>query len=146
LVLDRAHSGVVVSTSSRFYTVITSSGSTHSIVVRSPQFEAAEWTYHVDVKALPVKVKQQGYVLFLISIQRGYNLNCGDRSGSRNKFVELALQRTLALAVELSDPKTIEQALSSGLDIAIVGANDFYSQRASVHHYALSNTRPSLTL
>jgi phosphomevalonate kinase len=44
LVLDPAYSGVVVSTSSRFYTVITP-GNNNRIVVRSPQFINATWSY-----------------------------------------------------------------------------------------------------
>lgn len=52
LVLDPAYSGVVVSTSSRFYSVVTSGeakADQSTIVVRSPQFAGATWTY--DVKA-----------------------------------------------------------------------------------------------
>jgi phosphomevalonate kinase len=61
LVLDRAHSGVVVSTSSRFYTTIRSGhGSPNTAVVRSPQFEGGEWTYTVDLGVSPVKIEQQG--------------------------------------------------------------------------------------
>lgn len=45
LVLDPAFSGVVVSTSSRFYTVIENGSRPSAIVVRSPQFERATWTY-----------------------------------------------------------------------------------------------------
>jgi hypothetical protein len=44
LVLDPAYSGVVVSTSSRFYTAITP-GNTNCILVRSPQFVNATWSY-----------------------------------------------------------------------------------------------------
>ena len=44
LVLDPAYSGVVVSTSSRFYTVVRSGGS-NAIRVQSPQFLDATWTY-----------------------------------------------------------------------------------------------------
>jgi len=44
LVLDPAYSGVVVSTSSRFYTVITQA-KTNRIIVRSPQFVNASWSY-----------------------------------------------------------------------------------------------------
>ncbi|KAK7047565.1 phosphomevalonate kinase [Paramarasmius palmivorus] len=49
LVLDPAYSGVVVSTSSRFYTVIRSQPSVpaNTILVRSPQFDAAAWTYEI---------------------------------------------------------------------------------------------------
>jgi phosphomevalonate kinase len=44
LVLDPAYSGVVASTSSRFYTAI-APGNTSRIIVRSPQFINATWTY-----------------------------------------------------------------------------------------------------
>lgn len=47
LVLDPAYSGVVVSTSSRFYTVITPGGFPGQIIVRSPQFLDATWLYDV---------------------------------------------------------------------------------------------------
>jgi len=45
LVLDPAYSGIVVSTSSRFYTVIQRSSNAGEIQVRSPQFNAATWKY-----------------------------------------------------------------------------------------------------
>jgi phosphomevalonate kinase len=44
LVLDPAYSGVVVSTSSRFYSVI-SRGTHGRIAVSSPQFINASWSY-----------------------------------------------------------------------------------------------------
>jgi phosphomevalonate kinase len=46
--------------------------------------------------------------------------------------VQLALQRTLALVLELKGQAYVNDALSKGLDISIVGDNDFYSQRATV--------------
>ncbi|KAH9998520.1 ribosomal protein S5 domain 2-type protein [Russula compacta] len=98
LVLDPAYSGVVVSTSSRFYSVI-SQGKAHRIVVRSPQFINATWSY-----------------------------TCC-RVPSNNKFVHLALQKTLSLALEAKGPADLEHTLGAGLDITIVGDNDFYSQQ-----------------
>ena len=47
LVLEPEHTGVVVSTSARFYTVI-EPVSDAAIVVRAPQFDGASWTYQVD--------------------------------------------------------------------------------------------------
>lgn len=47
LVLDPTYPGVVVSTSSRFYAVVRSKGLPNTIVVRSPQFTQATWTYSV---------------------------------------------------------------------------------------------------
>lgn len=48
LVLDPAFSGVVVSTSSRFYTTI-QEHTTPSIRVRSPQFLNATWEYSASI-------------------------------------------------------------------------------------------------
>lgn len=52
LVLDPAYTGTVVSTSSRFYTVIQSQEilSKNTIRVRSPQFLEATWSYSVLFK------------------------------------------------------------------------------------------------
>ena len=46
--------------------------------------------------------------------------------------MHLALQRTLSLAVELRGAAAVKEAVAHGLDITIVGDNDFYSQRAQV--------------
>lgn len=50
-------------------------------------------------------------------------------TASKNKFVHLALQKTLSLALEARGPAELEQALGAGIDITIVGDNDFYSQQ-----------------
>ena len=56
LVLDQKYSGIVVSTSSRFYTVIQHpegpKSKEGSICVKSPQFDGAEWLYAVDESGL----------------------------------------------------------------------------------------------
>jgi hypothetical protein len=50
-----------------------------------------------------------------------------------NKFVHLALQKTLSFALEVfDDEKPLRDVLSDGLKITIVGDNDFYSQRRAV--------------
>ncbi|THH03565.1 hypothetical protein EW146_g10401 [Bondarzewia mesenterica] len=54
-------------------------------------------------------------------------------SSSKNKFVELALKNSLSLILEMRGPAELDQAvLASGLDITIVGDNDFYSQQEQV--------------
>ncbi|KAH9176292.1 Phosphomevalonate kinase [Lactarius sanguifluus] len=115
LVLDPAYSGVVVSTSSRFYTVI-SPGNSGQIIVRSPQFISATWSYTWSISQptpLPSVLVSQ--------------LDSAD--ASTNKFVHLALQKTLSLALETRGPVELGLALGAGLDITIVGDNDFYSQQ-----------------
>jgi hypothetical protein len=49
--------------------------------------------------------------------------------------VHLALQHTFSLAVEIKGLAAIQKTLAKGLDITIVGDNDFYSQRAKVSSY-----------
>ena len=58
--LDPKYSGVVVSTSSRFYTVVQSSASRDAnyITVKSPQFKEATWNYEVECLEDVVKVTQ----------------------------------------------------------------------------------------
>ena len=53
-------------------------------------------------------------------------------STSKNKFVFLALKKTLTLAHEVTGAQSLQDTLAQGLDIAIAGDNDFYSQRAKV--------------
>jgi len=58
LVLDPAFSGTVVSTSSRFYTVIQDQAreQANTIRVRSPQFLDATWTYNLSIQGDSVAV------------------------------------------------------------------------------------------
>lgn len=60
LVLDPKYSGTVVSTSSRFYTVIQTDASrgANNIRVRSPQFLSATWEYSVSTTQTTVKVEE----------------------------------------------------------------------------------------
>lgn len=64
LVLDPKYPGVVVSTSSRFYTVVsdvpdsTRAAGPIQIRVRSPQFVDATWVYFVHVDETNLRVEQ----------------------------------------------------------------------------------------
>ncbi|KAJ7497307.1 phosphomevalonate kinase [Mycena latifolia] len=126
LVLDRAYAGVVVSTSSRFYTVIqNSTGRSDLITVRSPQFLEATWVY--SVKLEPSVVVEEL-----------------PTNASKNKFVHLALRNILSLACEMKGVAHVKSKLSSGIDVCIVGDNDFYSQRAQLAALGLPRTLASL--
>ncbi|TFK26468.1 Phosphomevalonate kinase [Coprinopsis marcescibilis] len=128
LVLDPAFSGTVVSTSSRFYTVIRdqSPPNRNTIRVRSPQFLEAIWEYGVSLNNVGVQVQ------------------ASTANNGANKFVHLALQKTITLAVEAKGTASIASALQNGLDIAIVGDNDFYSQRSKLESLGLPRTLQSL--
>ncbi|KAJ7783191.1 phosphomevalonate kinase [Mycena metata] len=126
LVLDRTYTGVVVSTSSRFYTVVQNSTSEDGLItVRSPQFVSATWTYSVKLEP-SVLVREL------------------PTNASKNKFVHLALQNILSLACEMKGVSHVRSSLSSGFDVCIVGDNDFYSQRAQLASLGLPRTLASL--
>ncbi|KAI5889349.1 Phosphomevalonate kinase [Schizophyllum commune H4-8] len=129
LVLDPAYSGVVVSTSSRFYTVVRDAEDVGKgkIRVRSPQFTNATWEYSVSK---PEDEK--------LSVEASAD------NSSKNKFVQLALEKTAALAAEKLGTDAVTKALEAGTDIAIVGDNDFYSQRAQLDLQHLPRTMDSL--
>ncbi|KDQ21739.1 hypothetical protein BOTBODRAFT_168955 [Botryobasidium botryosum FD-172 SS1] len=134
LVLDPVYSGLVISTSSRFYTVIESLGnSPFKVQVQSPQFLDAIWNYEVNVDV------PRG-----AEVEQAVHDTSEPRSG--NKFVHLALQRTLALILEMEDRKAVRGLLCSGLKITILGGNDFYSQRAQLAERNLPPTIASLSL
>ena len=46
--------------------------------------------------------------------------------------MHIALQTTLRLVAELRGANALKKELEGGLDVVIVGGNDFYSQRAKV--------------
>ncbi|KAG1770440.1 ribosomal protein S5 domain 2-type protein [Suillus occidentalis] len=115
LVLDQQYPGVVISTSSRFYTVIqASSGSANQIV----------WRYTVTYNDAGIQVIPQE---------------------DRINLLHLALQHTLNLVSEIHSVAQVQEKLVHGLDIAAVGDNDFYSQRAQLESLGLPRTIKSLS-
>ncbi|KAJ9105869.1 hypothetical protein QFC20_004204 [Naganishia adeliensis] len=136
LVLDPAYSGLVIATSSRFYSIVrtrSSPSANHdsnpTIVVEAPQFDDAVWEYaveHGDNGQITVQPVQS--------------------SNGRNKFVEIALQKTVSLIQTMkgeTDPSNIFEGISQ-LKIVIVGDNDFYSQRRTLESLSLPTTFSSL--
>ncbi|KAI9100430.1 Phosphomevalonate kinase [Phlyctochytrium arcticum] len=112
LVLDRENTGLVVAADSRFYVTIRNSETISPqplITVRSPQFLDGLWKYRVDVEnpddpaVLPIEDE------------------------ARNGYVQVTLHHTIRVAAGLS--KSWRERLGTGLEIIILGSNDFYSQR-----------------
>ncbi|KAL9711867.1 phosphomevalonate kinase [Leucoagaricus gongylophorus] len=126
LVLDPAYSGTAISISSRFYTVIQNDAAVdpNTIRIRSPQFRNATWNYIVRTDA--------GVV------EPGFN------NLTKNKLVQLAIEKTIKLGIELKGATAIQESVLEGLDIAIVGDNDFYSQHATIASLNLPRTLDSL--
>ncbi|KAK4512380.1 60S ribosomal protein L38 [Mucor velutinosus] len=127
LVLEQAYTGLVIGTSARFYTVIKpeSAGAPGTLTVRSPQFDQATWQY---------KAIADGDKLDFSSIT----------TGSSNKFVETCLKFTLQIILERTGAQQVNQLLSNGIEVTIVGDNDFYSQRAQLEAKHLSNNAAAL--
>ena len=65
---------------------------------------------------------------------------------ARNKFVFIALDITLCLIGELKGSAHLKKTLAQGLDITIVGGNDFYSQRAKASYALLGFSIKCLVL
>lgn len=120
LVLDPAHRGIVVSTSSRFFTSVLSPSAglpPNTILVRSPQFLDAVWKYRVLPDGSLVEIYEES----------------SEDGQQGNKFVRIALDKTIRVARELvGDAQVVNDVLEGGLEIVIAGDNDFYSQRAQV--------------
>lgn len=46
--------------------------------------------------------------------------------------MQLALEKTISLALEVNGTTAVKNTLASGLDLTVVGDNDFYSQLEQV--------------
>lgn len=135
LVLDPLYSGLVLATSSRFYTIIRPSTPSRTkepdqkhellINVRAGQFpqNGSEWTFAVIVGSA-VEVRAVGL--------------------AKNKFVQITLDCALRYALERLNAEFGEEGSKellkrvrgdghgNGLDIVVLADNDFYSQRETV--------------
>ncbi|KND03269.1 phosphomevalonate kinase [Spizellomyces punctatus DAOM BR117] len=130
LVLDQRYKGLVVATDSRFYVAIRQRSKQDSpfptITVRSPQFTDGRWTYLV-------KSREDGSGIELTSIDHD----------TENRYVECTLSHTLEVVAGLVP--NWKTKMSAGMDIVIVGSNDFYSQREQLRSRGLPLTSASLS-
>lgn len=123
LVLDRAHKGFVVSTPSRFYTVVqeqpastqdgpagSAGGQGFEVRVVSPQFDDGEWSYRATRTAAEWTVDE-------VAID----------GSSPNTFVHLSVRAALQVASALRPDASFRS-----LEVTVVGSNDFYSQDRAV--------------
>ncbi|WVQ63430.1 phosphomevalonate kinase [Kwoniella botswanensis] len=150
LVLDREYSGMVVATSSRFYSTVTSlpkSTSLNKVIlsVRAGQFpkESSTWTYSVSIQIDKLVINQ-----------------INEDEVGKNKFISIALFQTLSLACERIATESSSKGLdaahellrritndgkSDGLDIVVLADNDFYSQREQLSALSLPTQIHSLS-
>ncbi|PPD81572.1 hypothetical protein GOBAR_DD21512 [Gossypium barbadense] len=120
LILERPNAGIVLSTNARFYAIVKP---IHEDV--KPESWAWSWT---DVKLTSPQLSRE-------SIE------------SRNPFVENAIQYTVAAAHATFDKnkkEALDKLLLQGLDITILGCNDFYSYRNQIEALGLPLTPEAL--
>ncbi|PSR89267.1 Phosphomevalonate kinase, partial [Actinidia chinensis var. chinensis] len=134
LVLERPNAGIVLSTNARFYAIV------------KPLYEeikpnSCAWT---DVKLTSPQMSRE--TTYRLSLEH-LTIQCASSSDSRNPFVEYAVQYAVAAACATFDKDkkdVLHKLLLLGLDITILGCNDFYSYRNQIEARGLPLTPESL--
>ncbi|KAL7164760.1 hypothetical protein ACSBR2_040629 [Camellia fascicularis] len=134
LVLERPNVGIVLSTNARFYAIV-------KPLYKEIKPDSSVWT---EVKLTsPQMSRETTYKLSLEDL----TFHCVSSSESRNPFVEYAVQYAVAAAHATFDKykkETLHKLLLQGLDITILGCNDFYSYRNQIEARGLPLSPESL--
>ncbi|KAK9760542.1 phosphomevalonate kinase, partial [Basidiobolus ranarum] len=75
--------------------------------------------------------------------ENGWELKASSQE-NRNPYVESTLRYTLGLISKLTSKESFEEQIQGGLEVIIVGSNDFYSQREELRLRSLPLTFDSL--
>ncbi|KAJ6703889.1 hypothetical protein OIU85_029785 [Salix viminalis] len=136
LILERPNAGVVLSTNARFYAIV-------KPLYDEIKHDSWAWVW-TDVKLTSPQLSRES--MYKLSL-KNLMLQCVSSSESRNPFVEQAVPYVIAAALALFDKdKTdaLNKLLLQGLDITILGCNDFYSYRNQIEARGLPLTPESL--
>nr|GEV35940.1 phosphomevalonate kinase [Tanacetum cinerariifolium] len=134
LVLERPNAGIVLSTNARFYAIL------------KPLYDEVE-SDSLTVEWMDLKVnspQMSRETTYKMSL-KDFTLQCS--SESRNPFVEYAVQYSIAAAYAILDKNKrnrLLKLLSQGMDITILGSNDFYSYRNQIEARGLPLVPESL--
>ncbi|KAK6934924.1 GHMP kinase N-terminal domain, partial [Dillenia turbinata] len=131
LILERPNAGVVLSTNARFYAIV-------KPIRDDVPDDSWAWAW-TDVKLTSPQLSRE--TVYKLSLK---HLTLHE---SRNPFVEQALQYCIAAAhglLDLSKKEVLNKLLLQGLDITILGSNDFYSYRSQIEARGLPLTPESL--
>nr|UWY16154.1 phosphomevalonate kinase [Dioscorea composita] len=139
LVLERPNPGIVLSTTARFYAIVKP--------IRE-EIDPGSWAWAwTDVKVTSPQLSREA--TYKMSLTHS-NLQCTSSRDSSNPFVERALEYSVAAAKAISYDKgtkdELDRLLLQGLDITIIGSNDFYSYRSQIEVHGLPLTSASLEL
>ncbi|GFP79318.1 phosphomevalonate kinase [Phtheirospermum japonicum] len=136
LILERPNAGIVLSTNARFYAIV----KPFHEEIKSDSWAWA-WT---DVKLTSPQMGRE--TMYKLSL-KNLRLQSVSSSDSRNPFVEYALQYVVAAALATFDntkKDELQKLLLLGLDITILGCNEFYSYRNQIEARGLPLTPESL--
>ncbi|KAK9699010.1 hypothetical protein RND81_08G147200 [Saponaria officinalis] len=137
LVLERPNAGLVLSTNARFYAIV-------NPIHNDDHPNSWAWSW-MDVKLTAPQLSRE--TMYKMSF-KNFILQCVSPSDGRNAFVEQALQYVVATAyakVDKDKKDALEKLLKRGLDITIMGANEFYSYRDQLEARGLPLVPESLT-
>ncbi|KAH1112903.1 hypothetical protein GLYMA_04G237000v4 [Glycine max] len=136
LILERPNAGLVLSTNARFYAIVKPIH--HEI---KPDSWAWAWT---DVRLTSPQLSREA--LYKLAL-KNLTIQTVSPSDTRNPFVEYAVQYSVAAAYATFDhnkKELLHKLLLHGLDITILGGNDFYSYRNEIERRGLPLTPESL--
>ncbi|CAA6669610.1 unnamed protein product [Spirodela intermedia] len=130
LILEKPNAGIVLSTNARFYAIVRP-----LCEEIKPESWAWAWT---DVKLTSPQLSREA--TYKLSLKHA-TLQCTSSRDSVNPFVEQAVQYSVAAAQAIhtdEDKKnTLNNLLLQGIDIKILGCNDFYSYRDQIEAHGL---------
>nr|QID77685.1 5-phosphomevalonate kinase [Cinnamomum camphora] len=138
LILERPNAGIVLSTTARFYAIV------------KPFYEEVKqdswaWAW-TDVKVTSPQLSRE--TMYKLS-HKNSTLHCISSRDSANPFVEQAVQYAVAIATTIINDRgkkdELQKLLLQGLDITILGCNDFYSYRNQIEARGLPLRPEALT-
>nr|WON00623.1 5-phospomevalonate kinase 1 [Atractylodes lancea] len=135
LVLERPNAGIVLSTNARFYAIVKP-----LYDELRPDSWAWSWT---DLKLTSPQMARE--TMYKMSLK--HFILQSTSSETRNPFVEYAVQYAVAAAYATCDndkKDALQKLLLLGIDITILGGNDFYSYRNQIEARGLPLTPESL--
>ncbi|XP_008788523.2 phosphomevalonate kinase, peroxisomal [Phoenix dactylifera] len=137
LILERPNAGIVLSTNARFYAMV-------KPLLEEVQPESWAWAW-TDVKVTSPQLSRE--TTYKLSLKNS-TLQCISSRDSTNPFVEQAVQYAVAASKVIFVDKEKKDALNKllllGLDITILGSNDFYSYRNQIEARGLPLTPDAL--
>ncbi|KAF6148646.1 hypothetical protein GIB67_042605 [Kingdonia uniflora] len=137
LILERPNAGIVLSTNARFFAIV-------KPIYEELQPDSSLWAW-ADVKLSSPQLSRE--TLYKLSLKNS-TLQGMSSKDLANSFVEQAVQYSVAAAhavINDSEKKgALNKILLQGLDITILGSNDFYSYRNEIEARGLPLMSDSL--